>query len=120
MTSSYRFGPFLVNRHAYRVVSDGETVAISPKHLDLLLQLLDHAGDLVTEEALLDAIWPDANVTDNALTQAVSELRQVLGDDPSNPQFIKTVARRGGQREANADLDGNPQSTMFRIQPILP
>lgn len=83
------------DRHAYRVVRDGETVAISPKHLDLLLHLLDHAGDLVTKEALLDAIWPDANVTDNALTQAVSELRQVLGDDPSNPQFIKTVARRG-------------------------
>lgn len=95
VTSSYRFGPFLIDRHAYRVVRDGETVAISPKHLDLLLHLLDHAGNLVTKEALLDAIWPDANVTDNALTQAVSELRQVLGDDPSRPQFIKTVARRG-------------------------
>jgi len=40
LTSSYRFGPFLVNRDAYQVVRDGETVAISPKHLDLLLQLL--------------------------------------------------------------------------------
>jgi DNA-binding winged helix-turn-helix (wHTH) protein len=95
VTSSYRFGPFLIDRHAYRVVRDGETVAISPKHLDLLLHLVDHAGVLVTKEALLDAVWPDANVTDNALTQAVSELRQALGDDPSSPQFIKTVARRG-------------------------
>ena len=74
----------------------GDTVVpLTPKLLDLLLHLLDHAGELVTKEALLDAIWPDANVTDNALTQAVSELRQALGDDPSSPRYIKTVARRG-------------------------
>ena len=63
--------------------------------MDIALHLLDHAGELVTKEALLDAIWPDANVTDNALTQAVSELRQTLGDDPGSPLYIKTVARRG-------------------------
>ena len=34
-------------------------------------------------------------VTDNALTQAVSELRQALGDDPSKPTYVQTVARRG-------------------------
>jgi TolB-like protein/Flp pilus assembly protein TadD len=50
---------------------------------------------LVTKEALLDALWPEANVTDNALAQAVSELRQALGDVAGSPQFIKTVARRG-------------------------
>lgn len=95
MTGSYRFGPFLVDRPGYRVLRDGGAVAVAPKLLDLLLCLLDRAGDLVTKEALLDAVWPDANVTDNALAQAVSELRQVLGDDPASPRFIKTVARRG-------------------------
>jgi TolB-like protein len=57
--------------------------------------LLDNAGQLVTKEALLDALWPGANVTDNALTQAVSELRQALGDDAGAPRYIKTIARRG-------------------------
>jgi DNA-binding winged helix-turn-helix (wHTH) protein/tetratricopeptide (TPR) repeat protein len=77
------------------VLRDGAVVPLTPKVLDLLLHLLDHAGELVTKEALLDAIWPDANVTDNALTQTVSELRQVLGDDAGAPRYIKTVARRG-------------------------
>jgi TolB-like protein/Flp pilus assembly protein TadD len=40
-------------------------------------------------------LWPDVAVTDNALTQAISELRQALGDDPSQPTYIQTVARRG-------------------------
>jgi DNA-binding winged helix-turn-helix (wHTH) protein/Tfp pilus assembly protein PilF len=93
--AAYRFGPFVVDRVAYRVLHDGRPLDLTPKLLDLLLHLLDHAGNLVTKEALLDALWPDANVTDNALTQAVSELRQALGDDAAAPEFIKTIARRG-------------------------
>ena len=47
------------------------------------------------KDELFTALWPDVAVTDNALTQAVSELRQALGDDPSKPTYIQTVARRG-------------------------
>ena len=90
-----RFGPFQVDRAAYRVTRDGRPVDLTPKLLDLLLLLADNAGTLVTKETLLDALWPGANVTDNALTQAVSELRQALGDSAASPQYIKTVARRG-------------------------
>src|SRR5262249_22551119 len=51
----------------------------------------------------LDALWPDANVTDNALAQAVSELREALGDEADAPQFIKTVARKGYRFVAAVD-----------------
>jgi DNA-binding winged helix-turn-helix (wHTH) protein/Tfp pilus assembly protein PilF len=90
-----RFGPFVVDRSAYRVLEDGRPLDLTPKLLDLLLHLIDHAGTLVTKEALLDALWPGTSVTDNALAQAVSELRQALGDDAGDPRYIKTVARRG-------------------------
>jgi len=93
--SSWQFGPFVADRVRYRVVRGDAVVELTPKLLDLLFHLVDRAGVLVTKEELLDALWPDANVTDNALTQAVSELRQALGDDAGDPQFIKTVARRG-------------------------
>jgi DNA-binding winged helix-turn-helix (wHTH) protein/Tfp pilus assembly protein PilF len=93
--ASYQFGPFVVDRTRYCVNRGDRVVELTPKLLDLLLHLLDHSGTLVTKEQLLDAIWPGANVTDNALAQAVSELRQALGDDATTPQFIKTVARRG-------------------------
>src|SRR3984893_11720722 len=92
---SCRFGPFLVDRTAYRVLRGAEPLDLTPKLLDLLLHLIDHPGSLITKEELLEALWPDANVTENALAQAVSELRQALGDAAGAPQFIKTVARRG-------------------------
>lgn len=94
-TSLLRFGDFVVDRAGYRVLRGGEQVDLSPKLLDLLLHFLDHAGALVTKDALLESVWPDANVTENALAQAISELRQALGDDAAAPRFIKTVARRG-------------------------
>src|SRR5438093_7050354 len=93
--ASYRFGPFVADRRGYRVLRGADQLDLTPKLLDLLFYLLDHAGDLVTKEALLDELWPGANVTDNALAQAVSELRDALGDEPSAPQFIKTIGRRG-------------------------
>jgi len=90
-----RFGPFLVDRVSYRVTRDGRTVELTPKLLDLLLYLVDRPAALVTKEDLLDALWPGANVTDNALARAVSELRQALGDSAGDPRYVKTIARRG-------------------------
>jgi DNA-binding winged helix-turn-helix (wHTH) protein len=93
--STYRFGPFTVESTAYRLLKNGAVVQVSPKVIDLLLYLVARPSLLVTKEELFSALWPDVAVTDNALTQAVSELRQALGDDPSKPTYVQTVARRG-------------------------
>src|SRR6188472_4331461 len=92
---SYHFGPFVADRASYRLLKNGVAIELTPKLLDLLFYLLERPATLVTKEALLDGVWPDANVTDNALAQAISELRDALGDVPSAPTYIRTVARRG-------------------------
>jgi DNA-binding winged helix-turn-helix (wHTH) protein/tetratricopeptide (TPR) repeat protein len=101
----YRFGPFTADRTTYRVFNAGQPVDLTPKLLDLLFHLLDHPAALVTKEALLDAVWPGANVTDNALAQAVSDLREALGDVASDPTYIRTVARRGYRFVAPVELE---------------
>ena len=93
--TGYLFGRFRFDRVAYQVARGSATLNLTPKLLDLLLYFLERPATLVTKEELLDALWPGANVTENALAQAVSELRQALGDDAAAPQFIRTVARRG-------------------------
>src|ERR1700750_2330268 len=94
-TASYRFGPFMVDAAAYRLLKHDRVVPLSPKIIDLLLYLVARQSTLVGKDELFSALWPDVAVTDNALTQAVSELRQALGDDPAKPTYIQTVARRG-------------------------
>ena len=91
----YSFGPYTVDTGSYRLLRGDTVVQVSPKIIDLLLYLVARPSVLVTKDELFRALWPDVAVTDNALTQAVSELRQALGDDPSSPAYVQTVARRG-------------------------
>src|SRR5919106_2649299 len=94
-SGAYSFGPFMLDSGAYRLLRGETIVQVSPKIIDLLLYLVVRPSILVTKDELFKALWPDVAVTDNALTQAVSELRQALGDDPSKPTYVQTVARRG-------------------------
>jgi DNA-binding winged helix-turn-helix (wHTH) protein/tetratricopeptide (TPR) repeat protein len=91
----YRFGDFTLDPASFRLLEKGDLVPLSPKIIDLLLYLVARPSVLVSKDELFKALWPDVAVTDNALTQAVSELRQALGDDASSPLYVQTVSRRG-------------------------
>ena len=91
----YRFGPFTLDAAAYRLLNGSTEVALTPKAFDLLRHLLERPGTLVSKEELFERVWPDVAVTDNALTQVVSDLRQALGDAAGAPAYVQTVARRG-------------------------
>lgn len=104
MVSSYRFGPFTVDAGSYRLLRGIDVIPLSPKIIDLLLYLVARQSALVPKDELFAALWPDVAVTDNALTQAVSELRQALGDDSSKPTYIQTVARRGYRFIASVEI----------------
>jgi DNA-binding winged helix-turn-helix (wHTH) protein/tetratricopeptide (TPR) repeat protein len=117
----YLFGPFALDATAFRLTREGQSVSASPKVLDLLRYLLDRPSALVTKDELFKAIWPDVIVTDNALTQAVSELRQLLGDDPAKPTYIQTVARRGYRFVAAVQTTMAPaQNKVPAIEPEFP
>jgi DNA-binding winged helix-turn-helix (wHTH) protein/TolB-like protein/Flp pilus assembly protein TadD len=118
----YKFGPFIVERTAYRVLKDGEPLTLTPKLVDVLLHFVSRPSLLVTKEELLSTLWPDVAVTDNALTQAISDLRQALGDDASAPRFIQTVARRGYRFIAPVEPIGPAGGTEgpAAVDPVLP
>jgi DNA-binding winged helix-turn-helix (wHTH) protein/tetratricopeptide (TPR) repeat protein len=120
-SASYRFGPFLVDGVAYRLWRGRDALDLTPQLLDLLVYLLEHAGTLVTKDTLLTALWPDANVTDHALFQAVSELRRAIGDDAHAPRYIKTIARRGYRfiaTVAREGLSGPPDPVPLHVPAI--
>jgi DNA-binding winged helix-turn-helix (wHTH) protein/TolB-like protein len=87
------FGHFEVDTDRARVLRDGQPVALRPKTLALLVHLADRAGTVVGKQELMDAVWPGVVVTDDSLTQAISELRGALDD--REQKLIKTVPKRG-------------------------
>ncbi len=70
-------------------------VVLAPKAFDLLLYLVERAGNLVTQSELIDNLWPDTFVQPEVLKTQIRDVRSVLGDDARNPKFIETQHRRG-------------------------
>ena len=61
----------------------------------LLLCLAEHAGEVVSVDALLNQVWSEVHVSPDSVYQAVTSLRRLLGDDPKQPTYIETVPRLG-------------------------
>ncbi len=70
-------------------------IALTPKVFAVLRYMVDHPARLITQEELLEAIWPETYVQPEILRKYVLELRKVLGDDPKSPRFIETLPKRG-------------------------
>jgi Tol biopolymer transport system component/DNA-binding winged helix-turn-helix (wHTH) protein len=102
---SYRFDDVVVDRENFRVVKGGEARTLAPRAFDLLVFLVEHRGRVVEKQELFDEVWEGAFVTDNALTKAVKEIRQAIGDDASAPRYIETVPKRGYRFIAEVEPD---------------
>lgn len=74
---------------------NGERLPLPPKAFAVLCALHARAGRLVTKNELLDAAWPETFVGDAVLKVAISQLREILGDDARRPWLVETVHRRG-------------------------
>ena len=91
----YQFGPYRFDPEERILTLAGETIALTPKAIDILIVLLERAGQLVEKDELLRAVWPDTFVEEANLTQNVFMLRRALGDQRAEPTYIETVTRRG-------------------------
>src|SRR5215469_10619239 len=88
----YEFGPFRLDATDHQLFREGVPLPLTPKALDTLLILIQNSGRTLEKDELMKAVWPDTVVEENNLTQNVSALRRVLGQDFP---FIETMPRRG-------------------------
>ncbi len=89
----YRFGGFTLDLEGGFLRNGDQEVMLRPKAFEVLTYLVERTGRLVTKTELIDAVWPDAAITDNSLAQCLGEIRRALNDD--SQQIVRTVARRG-------------------------
>jgi predicted ATPase len=88
----YRFGSFELQPDKRRLERDGIAISLRSRSFDLLVALVDRAGQLLTKDELLDRVWPRVVVEEAALHVQVSALRKIVGSDA-----ITTVSGRGYQ-----------------------
>ncbi len=90
---TYSFDDFTLDLGRGCLLRAGQEIKLRPKSFDVLKYLVEHHGRLVSKSDLMQAVWPDAFVTDNSLVQCLIEVRRALGDD--SQRYVKTVPRRG-------------------------
>ncbi|HVS31156.1 MAG TPA: transcriptional regulator [Thermoanaerobaculia bacterium] len=94
-SSTFRFGPYAINRDEKLLRRAGEPVPLPLKAVETLLLLVQSPGRVVWKEDIMRAVWPDAIVEENNLTQQISLLRKALGNGAEGGQWIQTVPKRG-------------------------
>lgn len=94
-TTLIEWDEFRMDLGGFRLERAGVPVPLEPKAFDLLALLVSQPGRLVTKQEIFDRVWPDAAVTDHALTRVIAQIRRALGDQSRAARYIETVPTRG-------------------------
>jgi DNA-binding winged helix-turn-helix (wHTH) protein len=91
----FHVGDWIVQPHVNSLSSNGRTVLLEPKVMEVLVRLAMHAGEVMSQDQLMQSVWPDTFVTQDSLKRCVFVLRKILGDDAVHPHIIETIRKRG-------------------------
>ncbi len=116
----YLFGPFRLLTAQGLLLNGGRPVRLGSRALDILIVLLDHAGELVSNRELRDAVWPDTVVMEQNLAVNVAALRRALGDGQAGNRYIVNIPGRGYRFVAPVTFDGEPQASAVQLEAAIP
>jgi len=98
--SAKPIGPFMLGDWEVRprhneLVSGQETRHLEPRAMDLLVFMTSRAPEVVSKNAIVDAVWEGRIISEGTLTNTIAELRRALGDDARHPRYIETIPKLG-------------------------
>ncbi len=119
--SLYEFGPFRVDADERQLLRDGKAVPLTPKVFDILLELVQNSGRLLTKDEVMKVVWPNTTVEEGNLARNISTLRNALGEKPREHQYIETIPWRGYRFVANVKKISDGQAhTAIDSLAVLP
>jgi predicted ATPase/DNA-binding winged helix-turn-helix (wHTH) protein len=92
---SLTFGPFELLPQQKQLLIHGKPVELGSRALDLLIMLVERAGELVTKDELIAGVWPNLFVEEGNIRVQVAAIRKVLGDDKAGTRYIANAPGRG-------------------------
>lgn len=90
-----QFGPFTLSPAKRLLEQDGLPVRLGGRALDVLIALVDSAGEVVSKRDLLARVWPNMVVEEGSLRFHIVAIRKALGDSSGQPRYIVNVANQG-------------------------
>jgi DNA-binding response OmpR family regulator len=93
---TYRFGDVAIDFKRHEAKKGGQPIDLSPREFQLLAYFIQHTGEIVTREKLLDTVWDyNAIPFTRTVDMHIAKLRKKIEDNPSDPKHIITVHRLG-------------------------
>jgi DNA-binding winged helix-turn-helix (wHTH) protein len=114
----------MLDQSSARLTRGTDEIDLPPRAYQVLTYLIENRGRVVPKQELVEAVWKDTFVTDDALVQAISMIRHALGDTAENSHYIRTRPRIGYQFiaevEAAAGKGADPpvQATSIWVAPV--
>ncbi|WP_324746098.1 ATP-binding protein [Pseudomonas veronii] len=116
------FGPYRIHPRQRLVLEAGRPLRLGRRAVEILLILLEQAGNVVSKQELIARVWPKSVVEDGNLRVHMAALRKALGDGQAGQRYIVTVAQRGYSFVAPLSIepmtipaDGIPQSQAHNL-----
>ena len=91
--SSLKFASFSLDLGRLSLNGPSGSVDLRPKSFEVLRYLLEHDGRVISKDEIMEAVWPGVTVTDESLSQCISDVRRALGNE--GEFIIKTMPKRG-------------------------
>lgn len=89
----------------------GSVISLEPKVMAVLVTLASKPGEVFSRQELEDEVWQGTVVGYDALAKAINKLREALGDDKKNPNYIQTISKKGYRLVAEVNLAATRQKT---------
>lgn len=102
-TGIYQFGPFLLIPKESTLKRNGKLIKLQPKSFEILVFLVENRGRLLERDEIIGSIWLESFVEPGNLTLRINQIRNALGDNIANPQYIETIPTRGYRFIAQVD-----------------
>jgi DNA-binding winged helix-turn-helix (wHTH) protein len=84
-----------VQPRANLLIKNSKEKRIETKVMSLLILLVSRSEEVVTRHEISTSLWPNVVVGDEGISQLIYSLRNALGDDAKNPQYIETIPKKG-------------------------
>ena len=122
MAKVFFFNKFTLDTGAYELRRGAKVIPVEPLVLDLIRLLLEHPGEVLSRDRLMDAVWEGRIVSESTISTAIKSARKALGDTGRDQNIIRTIRGRGIQFTASVTLDEAEKAPSFSdivIQPAL-
>lgn len=113
---NFWIGEWLIQPGLNRIVRSDRKIHVEPKVMQVLLYLSRHPGEVLSKERIMEAVWHDSFVTDDALVRAIRALRRAFEEDVREPRVIQTIPTRGYRLLLPPVL----RKTQFKSLAVLP